>query len=192
MDAMKLKVKKLCDKAVVPQFAHDGDACFDLSVIIDTEHPPMIVGHDSKFHNLVRDNHDAVGYDSEHGFKYAFGYDITDNSVTLDTGCSVVLHTGLKCETERGYNMKIHVRSSTGIKKHLILSNGTGVVDTALYRGEVLIGITNIGRYPVTISDGERIAQAEIVKTLDVEIEEVEELSDTVRGEGGFGSTGGH
>ena len=189
---MKLKVKKLSEKALMPKFAHDGDACFDLSVIIDSDHPPMIVGYDGKFHDLVRDNHRIIGYESEHGFKYAFGYDLEDGRVTLESGCSVVLHTGLKCETERGYNMKVHVRSSTGIKKHLMLSNGTGVIDTALYRGEILIGITNVGRYNAVISDGERVAQAEIVKTLDVEIEEVDELTDTVRGEGGFGSTGGH
>ena len=86
--------------------------------------------------------------------------------------------------------MKVYVRSSTGIKKHLALSNGTGVIDTATYRGEVLIALTNIGDESVSVSNGERVAQAEIVKTLDVEIEEVTELSDTVRGEGGFGSTG--
>ena len=66
------------------------------------------------------------------------------------------------------------------------------MVDTATYRGEVLIGLTNIGNVDEWISNGERVAQAEIVKTLDVEIDEVSELSDTVRGEGGFGSTGGH
>ena len=171
---MKLKIKRLSDKVQIPKYAHDGDACFDLCVFIDENFLPMTVA-DGKF--LTFGEGDS-SYSNVH--------------VGISPKQTVVFHTGLKFETESGYNMKVHVRSSTGIKKHLILSNCTGVIDTATYRGEVLIALTNIGEEIADISNGERVAQAEIVKTLDVEIEEVSELSDTVRGEGGFGSTGGH
>ena len=118
--------------------------------------------------------------------------DVNGNSVVMKPNSTLMFHTGLKFETEIGYNMKVHVRSSTGMKKNLILSNGTGVIDTAQYRGELMIGLTNIGNSEQTVVDGERVAQAEMVKTLDVDIVEVDELSDTERGEGGIGSTGGH
>ena len=173
LDAMKLKVQRIDSSATMPSYAHDGDACFDLSILIDYHNAPMTVNA-------------ATG-------------ELTDNPLAVD-GMSVMLHphetmvfhTGLKFETERGYNMKMYVRSSTGIKKNLVLSNGTGVIDTAQYRGEVLIGLTNVGDSVQKVCDGERVAQAEIVKTLDVEIEEVDELSSTERGESGIGSTGGH
>lgn len=175
---MILKVKKIDERAVVPQYAHNGDACFDLSVLIDESNVPMKynIYHDSfeelENWNSYRDNGHYV--------------------IVLPTGASVLFHTGLKFETEHGYNMKVYVRSSTGMKKNLVLSNGTGVIDTAQYRGELMIGLTNIGDTEQLITDGERVAQAEMVKTLDVDIVEVDELSDTERGEGGIGSTGGH
>lgn len=172
---MNLKVKKIDERAVVPQYAHGGDACFDLSVLIDSAHPPMTASVSEGFKDV---------YDRQVGE--------TDDRVLIRPRDTRIFHTGLKFETEPGYNMKIYVRSSTGIKKNLVLSNGTGVIDTATYRGEVLIGLTNIGNVDQWVSDGERVAQAEIVKTLDVDIVEVDGLSDTERGDGGFGSTGGH
>jgi len=175
IDDMKLKIKRLSDKVRLPKYAHSGDACFDLCVLVDSEHPPMYASISNGFTDI---------HDKQIGE--------TDEKILIRPRETRIFHTGLKFETEPGYNMKIYVRSSTGIKKNLVLSNGTGVVDTATYRGEVLIGLTNIGNVDEWISNGERVAQAEIVKTLDVEIDEVSELSDTVRGEGGFGSTGGH
>lgn len=177
---MKLKIKRLSDKVQLPKYAHDGDACFDLCVFMDEEFLPMMVV-DGKFLTF-----------GEGDFSGKCDSSYSNVHVGISPNQTVVFHTGLKFETDKGYNMKVHVRSSTGIKKHLILSNCTGVIDTATYRGEVLIALTNIGDDIADISNGERVAQAEIVKTLDVEIEEVSELSDTVRGEGGFGSTGGH
>lgn len=176
---MKLKIQRLSKNVKMPRFAHDGDACFDLSILMDRENPPM----------TRLDNGDFVDIDVSN---WAFPEMGDAYGISIEPNGTVIFHTGLKFETERGYNMKIHVRSSTGIKKNLILSNGTGVVDTATYRGEVLIALTNIGATSASVTNGERVAQAEIVKTLDVEIEEVDSLSETERGEGGFGSTGGH
>ena len=173
---MILKVKKIDERAVVPQYAHNGDACFDLSVLIDSDaNAPML-----------------YDYDISGRTKCFTKIDVNGNSIVMKPNSTLMFHTGLKFETEIGYNMKVYVRSSTGMKKNLILSNGTGVIDTAQYRGELMIGLTNIGNSEQTVVDGERVAQAEIVKTLDVDIVEVDELSDTERGEGGIGSTGGH
>lgn len=175
---MVLKVKKISERAEIPKYAHKGDACFDLSVLIDESNVPMVYDlKKSSFKEMPRWNSFARD-----------GHTV----IMLSTGETVMFHTGLKFETETGYNMKVYVRSSTGMKKNLVLSNGTGVIDTAQYRGELMITLTNIGKEMQEVIDGERVAQAEIVKTLDVEIEEVEELSDTERGEGGIGSTGGH
>lgn len=175
---MVLKVKKIDERASIPKYLHNGDACFDLSILIDKTNIPMKMDYcENCFKNV--DNWNSI---SENGHYIAL----------LEPGESMLFHTGLKFETEIGYNMKVHVRSSTGIKKNLILSNATGVIDTAQYRGELMIGLTNIGKNIQKITDGERVAQAEIVKTLEVDIVEVDELSDTERGNGGFGSTGGH
>lgn len=175
---MKLKVKKIYEKAVVPQYAHKGDACFDLSIIIDESNVPMIYDSEAQsFKELPYWN----------TFKEDGRY-----IVIFHQNETIMFHTGLKFETEAGYNMKVFVRSSTGIKKNLVLANGTGVIDTAQYRGELMIALTNIGEGAQVVMDGERVAQAEIVKALDVDIEVVDELSDTERGEGGIGSTGGH
>lgn len=164
------------EKAPLPAYAHTGDMCFDLSVLIDENNKPSIVDGDIQEKTYLPLQTDATGR------KY----------VSLQPSQSAVFHTGLKMETERGYGLETHVRSSTGIKKKLILSNATGIIDTSTYRGELLISLTNIGSNSRKIFDLERIAQGKVVSILDVEIEEVTSLSKTTRGEGGIGSTGGH
>lgn len=102
---------------------------------------------------------------------------------------TVVFGTGLAFEVPKGYVMKVHVRSSVGIKRHLVLSNGTGIIDSG-YRGELHIALTNIGHDPVRVEPDERVAQGELCPVLPVEIEEAEELAASERGTGGIGSTG--
>lgn len=99
--------------------------------------------------------------------------------------------TGIKMEIPTGYYIEIVPRSSTGCKKNISLKNTVGVIDSS-YRGEVLVFVHNFGTEPVIILDNERLCQMIIHKdeTVNFEIEEVNELSDTERGEGGFGSTG--
>ena len=106
------------------------------------------------------------------------------NYVTLEPGQTLVFHTGLKCATPNGFGLKVYVRSSTGIKKKLRLANGTGIIDTAQYRGELLLALNNFGTKAVKIFDKDRVAQGEVVPVLNVK-----SLSDTERGEGGIGST---
>lgn len=102
---------------------------------------------------------------------------------------AMMVHTGLAFEIPKGYHMKIFLRSSTGLNTHLRLANGTGIID-ADYRGEVMLLVENVSKYPVSIPKGTRIAQGMIEKNIPVVFEEVKELSDTQRGQGGFGSTG--
>ena len=83
----------------------------------------------------------------------------------------------------------IYARSGLGIKHGICLSNGVGVVDSD-YRGEVCVGLCNVSNKPYTIEPNERIAQMVIAPVSLMNVEEVSSLEDTVRGEGGFGSTG--
>lgn len=106
-----------------------------------------------------------------------------------------LISTGLAFEVPFGHVMLVYLRSGVSIKKPIALANHVGVVDSD-YRGEVkipvrLVSAVDVADYePLTITKGERIAQAMIVPYVKAEIKEVEELSETKRGAGGFGSTG--
>ena len=171
-----IEFMKIDEKAVIPKYAHDGDMCMDISVIVDSNNVPMIMD------------------DSVHAPESVQNKVIVNklgnlNYVTLEPGQTLVFHTGLKCATSYGYGLKMYVRSSTGIKKKLRLANGTGIIDTAQYRGELLIALNNFGSKALKIFDKDRVAQAEVVPVLRVQIKEVSSLSETERGEGGIGST---
>ena len=97
--------------------------------------------------------------------------------------------TGLFMALPSGYEAQVRPRSGLAIKKGITVLNSPGTID-ADYRGEVCVILVNLSDEPFTVTDGERIAQMVIAPFLKVEYNEVEELSDTVRGEGGFGSTG--
>lgn len=107
------------------------------------------------------------------------------------------VHTGLSVALPQGYGMLIYARSGLGTKLGLTLRNGTGVIDSD-YRGEILLklhhGNAHLGGYRDEIlkalKPGSRIAQAMIIQVPDVVMHEVDELPDSVRGTGGFGSTG--
>jgi dUTP pyrophosphatase len=101
----------------------------------------------------------------------------------------VALKTGLAFEIPEGYVMMVYSRSGHGFKNGIRLANGTGVIDSD-YRGEVMVKMHNDGSTALLVKAGERIAQAMIIPALQVELEVVDELSDTARGSGGFGSTG--
>jgi dUTP pyrophosphatase len=101
----------------------------------------------------------------------------------------VALKTGLAFEIPEGYVMMVYSRSGHGFKNGIRLANGTGVIDSD-YRGEVMVKMHNVGKNSLLVKAGERIAQAMIIPALQVELEVVDELSDTARGSGGFGSTG--
>lgn len=100
-----------------------------------------------------------------------------------------LIPTGLKIELEHGYEAQIRPRSGLSIKHGISLINCVGTVDED-YRGEVCIPLVNLSNQSYVIQPGERVAQMIIAKYEQAKIEVVTELSNTVRGEGGFGSTG--
>ena len=138
---LQIKLKKLNTKAVVPSYAHDGDAGMDLVAT-------------SKWFE---------------GNKVCYG-------------------TGVAMEIPYGYVGLVFPRSSIA-KKDLLLSNAVGVIDS-IYRGEIMAKFEMTDTHENIYEVGERIAQIIIMPYPQVKFEEVDELSDSVRKEGGFGSTG--
>lgn len=142
---MQIKVKKLVSNAIIPQYATQGAACFDLSCT---------------------------------------------NSVVIAPGREhLALRTGLAFEIPEGYVMLVYGRSGHGFKNGIRLANCVGVIDSD-YRGEVMVKLHNDSDRALSVAAGDRIAQAMIVPVTQVAFEAVDELSDTDRGTGGFGSTG--
>lgn len=116
-------------------------------------------------------------------------YALTDENVAVNPGETVLVHTGLAMEIPVGYGGFIYARSGLATKKGLAPANKVGVID-ADYRGEIMVALHNHSEKPAVIENGERIAQLVIAPFYKVEFELADELSDTARGSGGFGSTG--
>lgn len=113
----------------------------------------------------------------------------SDASVTLQPGDWGLIPTGLSIALPDGFEAQIRPRSGLSVKYVITCVNAPGTVD-ADYRGEIKVNLINHGREPFTIERGERIAQMVIAPVTRIEWEEVEDLDDTERGAGGFGSTG--
>lgn len=117
-------------------------------------------------------------------------YACIENSITLNPGKLVVVKTGLAIELpDNKCAAFLYARSGLGVKHGICLSNGVGVIDSD-YRGEICVGLCNVSDTPYVIEPFERIAQMVIAPVCTPEVVEVKELTDTSRGEGGFGSTG--
>ena len=112
-----------------------------------------------------------------------------DEEITLQPLERRLIPTGLKIELEHGYEAQVRPRSGLSIKHGITLINCVGTIDED-YRGEVCVPIVNISNETYAIQPQERIAQMVIARAEQAKIEVVTELTDTVRGEGGFGSTG--
>ncbi len=141
---MKLKIKKLSNEAVIPQYQTELAAGMDL--------------HATQTH-------------------------------ILEPMERKLIKTGLAFEIEEGYEVQIRPRSGLAYKHGITVLNTPGTID-ADYRGEIMVLLINLSDSFYEIKKGERIAQAVIAPVVQAEIVEVEELSDTKRGEKGFGSTG--
>lgn len=129
-----------------------------------------------------------------YGSEFAAGADLyacMQEQVTLEPGETKLIHTGIAMEVPVGYAGLIYARSGLATKRGLAPANKVGVVDSD-YRGEIMVALHNHGTSAQTVAPGERIAQMVITPFLTVEYTQADELSDTVRGEGGFGSTGTH
>ena len=142
---VKLRIKKLNEKAVIPTYGTEYSAGADL---------------------------------------YAAG-----EKYEIEPHKTVLVKTGLSMEIPEGYAGLIFARSGMASKRGLAPANKVGVID-ADYRGEIMVALHNHSEKSATVENGERIAQLAILPFLKAEFEETEELSDTVRGVGGFGSTG--
>lgn len=143
---MKLRIKKLDDRAILPTYGTMQAAGADLYVLLD-------------------------------------------EAVTIAPGQTVMLPTGLAIAVPEGYAGLIFARSGMASKRHLAPANKVGVID-ADYRGPLMVALHNHGSTPQTVEPSERVAQLVLVPVLMPEMELVEELEDTARGVGGFGSTG--
>ncbi len=127
-------------------------------------------------------------YESE----FAAGMDIRaalDESIKLKPGSRALIPTGLKMALPKGYEAQIRPRSGLAYRNGITMLNTPGTID-ADYRGEVKVLAVNLGDEPFVINHGDRVAQMVIAPVTQAEVKEVEDLSETERGTGGFGSTG--
>lgn len=137
---------------------------------------------------INRSKHDLPKYETE----ASAGIDLRANlsgPFSLQPLERTLVQTGIYLEIPVGYEAQVRPRSGLALKKGVTVLNTPGTID-ADYRGEVGVILVNISNQPFVINDGERIAQLVFAKVEQAEFLEVEELSSTERGAGGFGSTG--
>ena len=116
-------------------------------------------------------------------------YACSADEITIKAGETVMVPTGIAVAIPQGYVGLVFARSNLGIKRGLAPANKVGVID-ADYRGEIMVGLHNHSGIDQTIAPYERVAQMAIVPFLQVSYEESDNLDETERGTGGFGSTG--
>ncbi len=109
--------------------------------------------------------------------------------LTVNPGETVFVHTGLSMAIPEGYVGLIFARSGLACKQGLAPANKVGVID-ADYRGELMVALHNHGTTPRTVMPGDRIAQFLLMPVITADFAETDDLPDTLRGAGGFGSTG--
>ncbi len=116
-------------------------------------------------------------------------YALTDGPVSIVPGQTALIHTGLALAIPQGYVGLVYARSGLATKQGLAPANKVGVID-ADYRGELMVSLYNHSNETRTVACGDRIAQLVIAPYLTAQFQEADELDDTQRGAGGFGSTG--
>ena len=126
-----------------------------------------------------------------YGSPYSAGADLYSamDELTIAPHTTFLVKTGIAFELPIGFAGLIYARSGLASKRGLAPANKVGVIDCD-YRGEVMVALHNHTDAPQTVAKGERIAQLVITPYVVADFEEADELSETVRGEGGFGSTG--
>ena len=124
----------------------------------------------------------------------AAGMDVcaaVDEPLVLEPGDIRLVPTGLYVAVPPGYEVQVRPRSGLALKHGLTVVNAPGTID-ADYRGEVGVIVGNIGREPFTVTRGMRIAQLVVAAVARADVQQVDELPETDRGEGGFGHSGTH
>ena len=127
-----------------------------------------------------------------YGSAFAAGADLyacEGGEVTIEAGETRLIHTGIAMAIPEGLVGLVYARSGLASKRGLAPANKVGVIDSD-YRGEIMVALHNHSDKPQTVADGERIAQIVFTPYMAAEFHTVEELDDTARGAGGFGSTG--
>lgn len=135
---------------------------------------------------------DAKAQMPNYGTEYAAGADLyacMEEPLTIKAGTTEFVHTGIAMEIPEGLVGLVYARSGLACKKGLAPANKVGVIDSD-YRGEIMVALYNHSPEDITIESGERVAQMVITPYIYAQYEEVAELEETVRGAGGFGSTG--
>ena len=120
------------------------------------------------------------------------GLDLAANinsNINIDPGKTAIIPTGLAISIPKGFEIQIRPRSGLAAKKQLSVLNTPGTID-ADYRGEIKVILINHGHQVFVVEKGLRIAQMVVCPVIQAQLEEVNELSDTIRGKGCFGSTG--
>ena len=124
--------------------------------------------------------------------KHASGMDLRaalDNPVDLEPGKRILIPTGLKMALPDGYEAQIRPRSGLAFRNGITMLNTPGTIDSD-YRGEIKVLAVNLGQEIFRINHGDRIAQMVIAPVTRAKVHLVDEINDTERGDGGFGSTG--
>jgi dUTP pyrophosphatase len=122
----------------------------------------------------------------------AAGMDVVSaEDVTLAPGARHAVATGLAMAIPQGYEIQVRPRSGLALKHGITVPNTPGTIDSD-YRGELKVILINLGTEPFIIARGDRVAQLVLAPVVQAAWDEVAELDATERGEGGFGSTGGH
>lgn len=127
-----------------------------------------------------------------YGTEFSAGADLyaaVEADVIIEPGCTQFIHTGIAMEIPTGLVGLVYARSGMACKKGVAPANKVGVIDSD-YRGEIMVALHNHSNVAVTVAPGERIAQIVLAPYITAAFEEVESLEDSVRGAGGFGSTG--
>ena len=127
-----------------------------------------------------------------YGSEFSAGADLyacEEGDVIIKSGETRLVHTGIAMEIPEGMVGLVYARSGLASKRGLAPANKVGVIDSD-YRGEIMVALHNHSGKAQTVADGERIAQIVFAPYYTAEFNAVDELNDTVRGEGGLGSTG--
>ena len=163
----RLNIYKTNPNVVLPKFGTKQAACFDISFQAEGK----------------------ATYSGYNSFNAPFTRSLSSGSIRIMPGDRILVPTGLIFDIPEGYSVRIHPRSGLSYKQGLILANLEAVIDSD-YIQETFILLTNRSEVDQTINNGDRIAQMILTPVIKMELEETNNLPETIRGEGGFGSTG--
>ena len=177
---MKLEYYKVNSDVRNPVLKTTGSACFDIPISIRKD---FELKYWEPVYSIIENK------DYEQSIKQG-SIVLSDNKLILVPNNTYLIPTGLIFNIPEGYHIQIHLRSSTGLKKHLAIPSHIGIID-ADYRHEVHVPLQVTSPTKVIVNDGDMLAQAMLVKNLEYYIEETKEKPELLDSRsGGFGSTG--